>query len=217
MRTWTLLVSIGAHVAVIGAIIVAPIFATGALPEPRRATTLSPITPIELPPAPVVVRQPRAPTSAEPQPVPFAEPIGVHAETPPDMPALSVADFAGPDGTGIPPGDVIAGGGPTPPPSPSRKAPLPVGGVIQPPMRVTYVAPVYPRVALASHVQGVVILQAVIDESGAVREVRVLRSMPLLDSAAVEAVSQWRFTPTLLNGQPVPIVMTVTVGFTLTK
>jgi protein TonB len=53
----------------------------------------------------------------------------------------------------------------------------------------------------------------VIAENGSVRDVRVLRSIPLLDAAAVEAVRQWRFTPTLLNGQPVPIVMTVTVAF----
>jgi len=48
-----------------------------------------------------------------------------------------------------------------------------------------------------------------------VRDVRVLRSRPLLDAAAIDAVRQWRFTPTLLNGQPVPVVMTVTVAFKL--
>jgi len=64
-------------------------------------------------------------------------------------------------------------------------------------------------------VQGFVILEAVISEDGAVRSLRVLRSQPLLDAAAVEAVRQWRFTPTLLNGQPVPVVMTVTVNFRL--
>ena len=61
------------------------------------------------------------------------------------------------------------------------------------------------------------ILRATIDEKGSVREVKVLRSVPLLDDAAVQAVSQWTFTPTLLNGTPVPVVMTVTVGFTLQK
>ena len=61
------------------------------------------------------------------------------------------------------------------------------------------------------------ILQAVIDEKGSVREVRVLRGHPLLDDAAMQAVGQWQFTPTLLNGTTVPVVMTVTVGFTLQK
>ena len=58
-------------------------------------------------------------------------------------------------------------------------------------------------------------LDAVISQDGAVQEVRVLKSQPLFDAAAVEAVRQWRFTPTLLNGQPVPVVMTVTVVFSL--
>ena len=56
---------------------------------------------------------------------------------------------------------------------------------------------------------------AVIGEDGGVRDVRVLRSIPLLDAAAVEAVRQWGFTPTLLNGEPVPVVMTITVAFRL--
>jgi protein TonB len=60
-----------------------------------------------------------------------------------------------------------------------------------------------------------VILEAVIAEDGRVRDVRVLRSIQLLDQAAIDAVRQWRFTPTLLNGVPVPIVMTVTVNFEL--
>jgi protein TonB len=61
----------------------------------------------------------------------------------------------------------------------------------------------------------VVILEAVIDAQGRVESVRVLRSIALLDQAAADAVRQWRFTPTLLNGEPVPIVMTVTVNFAL--
>jgi len=79
------------------------------------------------------------------------------------------------------------------------------------------VAPRYPAIAQASRVEGVVILEAVIAEDGSVQDVRVLRSKPLLDDAAMEAVRQWRFTPTLLGGQPVPVVMTITVSFTLNK
>jgi len=217
MRIWTLLVSISAHVAVIGAMVVAPIFATGALPEPRRATTFFRVTAVELPTAPVVVRHQRTQASAEPRPVPLTEPVWVQAEMPLDGSMPSVVDLGGPPGNGIPPGEVITGGEPVPPPVLPREAPLHIGGVIQAPTRVKYVEPVYPRLALASRVQGVVILDALIDESGVVREVRVLRSIPLLDRAAVEAVGQWRFTPTLLNGKPVPVVMTVTVAFTLTK
>ena len=65
--------------------------------------------------------------------------------------------------------------------------------------------------------EGVVILEAAIGANGKVQEARVLRSIPLLDQAAIDAVRQWEFTPTLLNGVAVPVVMTVSVGFTLLK
>ena len=77
------------------------------------------------------------------------------------------------------------------------------------------VAPAYPAIARAAHVEGVIILEVVIAADGSVTDVRILRSIPLLDAAATEAVRQWRFSPTLLNGEPVPIVMTVTVAFRL--
>jgi protein TonB len=64
-------------------------------------------------------------------------------------------------------------------------------------------------------VQGVVILEAVINDRGAIERVRVLKSVPLLDGAAIAAVKDWRYTPTLLNGVPVSVLMTITVNFTL--
>jgi len=69
--------------------------------------------------------------------------------------------------------------------------------------------------ALAVGRAGIVVLEAVISESGGVDDVRILRSVALLDQAAIDAVRQWRFTPTMLNGEAVPIVMTVTVNFQL--
>ncbi len=69
--------------------------------------------------------------------------------------------------------------------------------------------------AQSARVQGIVILEAVIGPTGRVTEVKVLRSVPLLDEAAITAVKQWVYTPTLLNGVPVPVIMTVTVNFTL--
>ena len=69
--------------------------------------------------------------------------------------------------------------------------------------------------AQTARVQGVVILEAIIGSSGAVTKVKVLRSVPLLDDAAIVAVQQWVYTPTLVNGVPTPIIMTVTVSFTL--
>jgi protein TonB len=74
---------------------------------------------------------------------------------------------------------------------------------------------VYPAVAQDAGVQGVVIIEALIGVSGKVTNARVLRSVPLLDQAALDAVMLWEFTPTRLNGELVPVIMTVTVQFTL--
>jgi protein TonB len=60
-----------------------------------------------------------------------------------------------------------------------------------------------------------VIIEATIGPTGTVQDARILRSIPLLDAAALEAVRQWEYTPTLLNGVPVPVLMTITVNFTL--
>ena len=110
----------------------------------------------------------------------------------------------------------IPGGVPeAPPPPPPPPAPVRVGGAIQPPKKVRDQNPVYPPIAQSARVQGVVILEATIGPDGRVQDVRVLRSIPLLDAAAIEAVRQWQYTPTLLNNVPVPVIMTVTVNFTL--
>ena len=88
-----------------------------------------------------------------------------------------------------------------------------VGGDIRPPVKIQDVRPVYPADALAANVQGVVILEVHIGVDGSVINATVLRSIPLLDAAAGEAVRQWRYAPTLLNGAPVEVIMNVTVSF----
>jgi TonB family protein len=95
------------------------------------------------------------------------------------------------------------------------QAPIRVGGNMQPPLKIKNVPPLYPPEALAQQVTGVVIIEATIDSAGLVRDTRVLRSIQMLDEAAVDAVRQWEFEPTMMNGAPVPVVMTVTVNFTL--
>jgi TonB family protein len=90
-----------------------------------------------------------------------------------------------------------------------------VGGNIRPPTRTQFVEPAYPQTARTAGVQGVVILELVIGEDGAVSNARVLRSIPLLDQAALDAVRQWRYEPTLLNGVPTRAIMTATVNFSL--
>jgi TonB family protein len=111
--------------------------------------------------------------------------------------------------------DAFIAAAPPPPPPPPPPAPVRVGGDIQAPQKVHNVSPQYPQIAQSARVQGVVIIEAVIGPDGSVQEARVLRSIPLLDAAALDAVRQWRYTPTLLNGVPVPVIMTVTVNFTL--
>ena len=93
--------------------------------------------------------------------------------------------------------------------------PVRVGGAVKAPTQISKVPPVYPAIAQSARVSGVVILEALIGVDGRVADAKVLRSIPLLDQAALDAVRQWAYTPTLLNGVPVPVVMTVTVTFSL--
>ena len=111
---------------------------------------------------------------------------------------------------------LMGGGAPSSPlASVSGMAPVRVGGDIKEPRKIRDARPVYPQEAMDAKVQGIVILETVIGLDGVVERARVLRSVPLLDQAALDAVLQWQFTPTLLNGAPVPVIMTVTVNFTL--
>jgi periplasmic protein TonB len=195
------------------------------------------------PPAPPKAAAAPKPTKVQ-APVPTKAPEFVAPmETPPDIPeapvagaeGLDTADIGGVEGGvegGVPggvEGGVVGGveggtpGGipeavatpepapePTPPPGPVR-----VGGQIKEPRKLKNVAPQYPDIAKQARVQGVVVLEATIDTSGRVQNVRVLRGIPLLNEAAMDAVRRWVYSPTLLNGQPVPLIMTVTVNFTL--
>jgi TonB family protein len=89
------------------------------------------------------------------------------------------------------------------------------GGDLRAPVKVLHVAPAYPPLAAAAHVEGRVTLDCVIDERGHVTSVAIVHGHPLLEAAAVEAVSQWRYKPTLLNGETVSVLLEVTVDFRL--
>jgi TonB family protein len=93
-------------------------------------------------------------------------------------------------------------------------APLRIGGQIQAPKKIKDVKPVYPAVAQSARVAGAVTIEATIGPDGKVIDAKVVHSIPLLDQAALDAVRQWEYLPTLLNGVPVPVVMTVTINFT---
>jgi protein TonB len=86
---------------------------------------------------------------------------------------------------------------------------------IKPPKLIKEVAPVYPEVARVAVIEGVVILGVKTDEAGKVKDVIVLRSIPLLDQAAIDAVRQWVYEPMIIDGKAVPVVFTVTVRFQL--
>jgi TonB family protein len=101
--------------------------------------------------------------------------------------------------------------------SPAPPGAVRVGGSIRAPAKTKDLKPVYPPDAHQARVQGVVVMEVVIGADGRVSNARVLRSIPMLDQAALDAVQQWEFEPTLLNGQPVPVIMTVTVGFSLVR
>jgi periplasmic protein TonB len=106
-------------------------------------------------------------------------------------------------------GDLLAAAGPP------RPLPLRPGGLVTQPRRIHYVAPIYPELARAARVEGRVVIDCVIDSTGRVVEANVASGHPLLDGAALDAVRQWTYTPTLLNGVPVSVLLTVTVAFGL--
>jgi TonB family protein len=94
------------------------------------------------------------------------------------------------------------------------KAAVRPGGRIMAPKRIKDVAPVYPALAQTARVSGPVTIEATIDTEGKVVDAKVVKSIPLLDQAALDAVQQWEYLPTMLNGTPVPVTVTVTVNFT---
>lgn len=158
---------------------------------------------------------------AAPPPAQSATSVAVSGAAAPAPPPPPPPPAQAPSQTGVEVPAAVAP--PLPPPAPpppnvnltSRQDALMVGGNIVAPKKIKDVRPVYPPSAEAAGISGIVILQAVIDESGRVTDTVVLRSVNLLDEAAAAAVRQWEFQPTRLNGVPVAVVMTVTVRFSL--
>lgn len=221
---WSMLpISVGAHVVAAVLVWIIPLAAEVALPVPAPLRALYVTAKVVPPPAdvarPVAQRAVHAPA---PVPAPTtapteisrereSEPATTGSDPTPGPPTGGFPDTTGglPDAVGTAPG----GGPPSPPPPPRQ--PLPIGGKIRAPKKIVDVPPVYPEIAKATKVEGLVILEAVISERGNVERVRVLRSHPLLDAAAVEAVKGWRYTPTLLNNVPVSVLITITMNFKL--
>jgi protein TonB len=105
---------------------------------------------------------------------------------------------------------------PPPPPAPKITAPLQplrVGGNVREPRPIKVVPPIYPPLASKARVSGTVVLEATLTAQGVVDQIRVVSGHPLLTEAAIDAVKQWQYEPTLLNGVPVPVILTARVHF----
>lgn len=234
--TWllrTLPVSAVVHMAAALSLFLLPVLSGGALPEPRR----EPVTRfvLEAPPTLVPARplvavrpggfrgnqgaSPALPAAHETTALPPAmnEPGDLRVDEIVDDPRPSDGEpGSGGAGVGLRIGDGSVGtngsGHGTGVPSPVRP-----GGDLKPPTKLRHVTPTYPELARRAGIQGVVVLECVIDPSGHVADVKVLRGHPLLESAAVDAVRQWLYASTRLNGVPVAVVLTVTVRFTIPR
>jgi protein TonB len=218
------LFSIVVHTIVIGAVLFWSVIAPGTLPSPRDVLAFHDVSMIKIAdvPAPRVVRPASSsqPT-VSPNAAPLAEPQAIIPETGRENvrePSSSSERSDVPGVVGVDCHCTIPGAMAAPPPLPPPPVkPMRLHSGMREPKKIVDVKPIYPAFAQTARREGLVILEAVIGANGVVESVRVLRGVPMLDDAAVDAVRQWRFTPALLNGEPVPVVMTVTVNFQLTK
>lgn len=151
-----------------------------------------------------------------------------------DMPPAAAAGVVGGVPGGVPggtPGGVIGGiigsvpsAAPPPPPPPVKEAPKPVtpkqirvGGNVQAARLINQPKPSYPPLARQARIQGVVKFNAIIGRDGTIQNLSLISGHPLLVPSATEAVRQWRYQPTLLNGEPVEVVTQIDVNFTLSQ
>jgi protein TonB len=212
-------ISIAAHLVVLLLLLIVPLAADIALPLPDKGlpefirVAPAPPPPVEFTPA---ARRSSPSVVANPDIVPTVAPTTIAPEATPPGPQFDVQ--IGPPGgmpAGVGDGVGVTPSIPTPPTEPSRPTTVRVAQLPGPPHKIVDVRPVYPDIARRARVEGTVILESVLDTSGNVTELRVIRSVPLLDQAALDAVRQWRYTPTIYGGRPVSVLMTITIRFTL--
>jgi len=223
-RRGSLPLAIGLHAGVLGTLIGAGAWSTGEPPEPEihvavvfpgppapppRGGSVPEVrraNPAPHPPAPNLP-EPRLADTSDSVPAPDTAMAGEPADSPED-------GVDGEGGSGVP-GGTIPNGGAAVIPGISGE-PVPVGGDVRPPQLLSRVEPDYPESMRRVHVDGVVILEAVITASGDVESVRVLKSAnPVLDRSATDAIRRWRYRAATLNGRSVAVYLTVTVSFGL--
>lgn len=230
-----LVVSSALHLVAVTLIAAPFLFLAQQLPEvPTMMSFVAPMpTPPPPPPPPPPPAVGKAAKAAKPAERPSELIAPVSAPTRIEPEAL-VADAGAAEG-GVPggveggiAGGVVGGivGGlpleplppPPPPPVATKAAPVRIGGDVHAPALVKRVEPIYPSFAAAAQLEGLVILEAVVDDEGRVTDVTVLRAAhPLLDREAIAAVKQWRYTPLRLNGKAHPFVLSVTLSFSLKR
>jgi periplasmic protein TonB len=227
--TLPIILSTTAQALAVTTILVLPaLFVVEQLPEiPTMMAFVAPPPPPPAPPPPPMQKPASAKAVARAQPVPSPSELAAPVEAPktiePEPAGPEYLDEGVPGGVegGIPGGIVggVVGGLPEPPPPPAppvTRGPVRIGGQIQAPTLIHRVEPYYPPTAVDARLQGLVILEAIVDRDGNVAEVKVLRSASaLLDREAILAVKQWRYSPLVLNGQRERFVLTVMLSFHL--
>jgi periplasmic protein TonB len=220
MRLSMLPVSIAAHIVALAAFLIVPLAGGVEAPMPWPLSYAREFIAAAPAPPPQHVDVVRA-ASARNDLAPIVSPDRI-IEPPGDEPAVRGSESPGDSRygleVGLPPGLTLDTFVPPPPdvtPAPQVPRAYRPGGDIREPRKIRDAPVVYPDIARAAKIEGIVILEATIDERGVVTDARVLRSVPTLDQAALTALKQWRYTPTLLNGVPVRVLMTVTFRFSL--
>lgn len=228
-KPWTIVVSTLIQCLLVIIMILVPLIYTEALPKQQLLTFLvapPPPPPPPPPPAPAVkvtrvVRQMEAGRLRAPTSIPKSIEMIKEEELAPEAMGGVVGGVPGgvPGGT---PGGVIGGiiGGIAsivPPPRVEAPRRIRVGGQVQAAKIVDQLRPIYPPLAKQARIQGTVRLEAIISRQGLIENLRVVSGHPLLIQSALDAVRQWRYQPTLLNAEPVEVVTTIDVVFTLSQ
>jgi protein TonB len=238
-RGWTVIVSFVAQCLMIGIFVLVPLIYTETLPRTQLTGFLvAPPPPPPPPPPPAaapvkvvrtIPKQFDAGRLMAPKAIPKEIAMIKEDELPPVSGGVGVVGGVPGGVPGGTPGGVIGGiissvpqAAPPPPPPPVKEAPKPVapqrirvGGNVQQAKLVNQPKPVYPPLAKQARIQGTVRFNAIIGRDGAIANLQVVSGHPLLVPAALEAVRQWRYQPTLLNGEPVEVVTQIDVNFTL--
>jgi periplasmic protein TonB len=217
-RWYAMPLAVLTHTCAIATLVVVPLLATGALPLPNSVIVFVPPSPAPTPPPPRVDRPETPPPAAADVKIdaaPREAPSSLSAEVERPRLLVVIRESGPPQVSGGRPTAALAA--PPLPPKQEPTAPLRPGGDIKEPKRLEGPQPVYPAIARAARMEGMVILEATIGKDGLVKDVRVIRSAAVFDEAALAAVRQWRYTVPMLNGQPIEILMTVTVNFGLNR